>query len=78
MNGFDYVKVCSLYTHFVKSFYHERCCIWADAFSASIEIIMVFDKGEISMDTEEIQNTVGENYNYMPTNWTTKKKWTAF
>ena len=39
MNGFDYVKVCALYTHFGKSFYHESmldfvkcffCIYWDD------------------------------------------------
>ena len=38
INGFDYVKVCSLYTHFGKNFDHEwmlgfvRCflCIYGD------------------------------------------------
>ena len=42
INGFDYVKVCSLYTQFGKSFYHEWMLDLSNAFSASIEMIMWF------------------------------------
>ena len=40
INSFYYVEICSLYTHFGKSFYHERCWILSNAFPASIEMIM--------------------------------------
>ena len=37
------------------------------------------ERGEIATHTIEIQKTVREYYNnYMPTNWTTQKKWTRF
>ena len=41
MNGFYYVELCSLYTHFVKSFFYlEWMLDFVKCFSASIEIIM--------------------------------------
>ena len=37
-----YVKVHSLYTHFDKSFDHERMLDFVNVFSASMEMIMCF------------------------------------
>ena len=42
INGFYYVKVCSCYTHFRKSFIKNLCSTMSNAFSASIEMIMCF------------------------------------
>ena len=43
LNGFYYVKVCSLYIHFAKSFYHEWVLDFVKCFFfASIEVIMWF------------------------------------
>ena len=39
VNDFDYVELCSLYTHFGEHFY-EWILNCASAFSASIEMIM--------------------------------------
>ena len=38
INRFYFVEICSLYTHFGESFYHEW--ILSNAFSASIDIII--------------------------------------
>ena len=42
INGFYYIKVCSFYNHFGKSFYHEWMLDFSNAFSTSIEMIMCF------------------------------------
>uniref|UniRef100_A0A8D1SK10 Uncharacterized protein n=1 Tax=Sus scrofa TaxID=9823 RepID=A0A8D1SK10_PIG len=42
INGFNYVKECSFYTHFGKNFYHGGMLDLSNAFSASIEMIMWF------------------------------------
>ena len=40
--GLYYVEIYSLYTHFDESFYYEWMLNLSNAFSASIEMIMVF------------------------------------
>ena len=42
--NFYYVSLCSLYTHFVESFFFiiNGCSILSEAFSASVEIIIRF------------------------------------
>ena len=41
-NGFYYVEICSLYTYFGESFYHEWMLNFIKCFSVSIKMIMWF------------------------------------
>ena len=42
INGFYYVKVCSLYTNFGKSFYHKWILYFVKCFDATNKMIMCF------------------------------------